>query len=1347
MKLQYTQVLRSGRVGIRQIARTLFIAFVLLVGEVQQCYSQYCRLFTADDALPNTLVNDIIEDSDMMIWVATEYGLCRFDGSKFTTYQSVEGDAHSLQDNYVRTLFVDSKGRLLIGTRRGLQVYRPETDDFSVLAVFEGSGGESGDINKIIERPNGEYWLSGNTPCCARIAPDGIPVLYPNSFTDQIDYTETIVEDHSGRLWVNRRMEALYRLDVDGTLSRFTQDNRNVPFDHLFPASDGVLYAGGQQPGLYRYNSVADRFERVDHADERFLICDIIDLDDSHLFLASDNEGLKVYDLRTGAISNYDFADGRIESGTQKVHAVCIDHNRVIWLALYQKGVMMVPQTPQPFKYMGVNSSTRDCIGDKCVTSIFQSSDHLIWVTTDNGGLYAIDREGHQQRHFPSPPMPCSLVRIFEDSRHRLWYGSYAQGYGWIDPKTGRMTKLSFEHKDKNSNVYDFSEDQNGRVWIATMGSGLYYFDERLRTGLQPFRSDSCHWISCLYFNPMRHKLYAGSFTGLTEIDTDDLSQQPKQFLGKYIIFAITPYTSGRLALCTTQGLIIFDINSRQYSRYTTADGLPSNLLYAAQCDAGGLLWISSNAGISCFNEKRGTFTNYTVHDGLQSNEFYKNVSMRDDSGCFWFGGTAGITCFDPREVDLEGKKCDVRIVGITAGSRYVRERQRKEFDDNSLSFEMATLPIDQTRHAVYSYSLDKDPWVSLPQGHNQVSFSHIAPGRHVFRYRATLAGIGSEVKTYAFSISYPWYRQWYVISIIVLLLVVIACMGVLQIRHRRAVRAKLARHVQTQAINEAKLQMFMNIAHEIRTPMTMIVSPLQKLIASDPDQDRQHSYHTMERNADRIVGLVNQLMDLRKLDKKQIRLYCSEIDIVPYVREVCDSMTDVADVRGVKLSLASHVDDGLKLWVDTTNFDKILINLLSNAFKYTPHEGRVEVALSQDTPTERYPEGCFVMTVTDTGEGIPDDEKPRVFERFYQVRSTSSGKSGTGIGLHLTASLVKLHHGTIEVKDNPDGPGTRFVVVLPLGHAHLKPSEMSDRTVTAQTVVHPEVLQVNPEVFVDDSEPHAASPQCQHTVVLAEDDDEIRHYVTQELSAYCRVVECRDGREAYDYIIHHTPDLLISDVMMPVMDGFELCRKIRSNVRLNHIPVILLTAKSDEDSRLESLDLGADAFMTKPFSIEVLRKTVKNLLESRTRLRNTYRGQQMPVGQVQVPEAKSPDERLMARIMKVVNQNLSNPNLTTEMIAGEVGMSRVHLYRKLKELTNQSARDFIRNIRLTKAAELLSQKKVSVSEVADMVGFSNAGNFATAFKELYGTTPTAYMDEHLAKDNKTEEHEQESQQ
>lgn len=431
-------------------------------------------------------------------------------------------------------------------------------------------------------------------------------------------------------------------------------------------------------------------------------------------------------------------------------------------------------------------------------------------------------------------------------------------------------------------------------------------------------------------------------------------------------------------------------------------------------------------------------------------------------------------------------------------------------------------------------------------------------------------------------------------------------------------------------------------------------------------------------------------------------------------------------------------------MWIDPKNFDKIILNLLSNACKFTPENGQVEISLNtgEDTslppnaPLRRYVE----FTVTDSGIGIAPAEREHIFERFYQIRNSQNNSNvGTGIGLHLTRSLVELHHGNIHVEDNGEGkPGSRFIIRLPLGNGHLKKEEIEEATTTDTIINIPatEPASIASPLLYDDEEANGkARARNRRHVLVVEDDEEIRHYICRELGNDFYMTGCCNGKEALASILSHTPDLIISDVMMPEMDGLTLCRKIRQNVNINYLPIILLTARTSEEDNLEGLDTGADAYLMKPFSIELLRKTVLNLIRRREQLRNAFSGRQNQEEQISIPEIKSPNDRLMERVMRVINENLSNPALTVEMISTEVGISRVHLHRKLKELTNQTTQQLIRNLRLKQAAILLADKRHSITEVATLTGFTHPTYFTTAFREMYGMPPSEYMERHIGQD------------
>lgn len=1323
----------------------LLIAFVCTV----QCsFAQFNRLFTSDNDLPNSLINEVIEGPDEMIWVATEDGLCRFDGSHFTTYRHDAKNPNSIANNFVRTLCADQKGHLLIGTLSGVQLYRAETDDFTPVLINPAIHLEPGNVNDITLLSNGDFMAVGNKSFSIHIDERGDMLAMENPFTNQVPMAYRIVEDGDGNIWVTKENEDIYCLKTDGSMSPVRPNGQRMTFSAIACDSDGNLYAGGSGSGLYRYDKQNKSFELLTTPEQTFMIRDFCSVPSTHqMYIGTDGEGTKILDCQTGQISSFIFDDARVDAATQKVHSIVISKNGEVWMALYQKGVFEMARNPLQFRYFGSKSVRYNCIGDRCVTSLLRLHDGTIWVATDNGGLYGINQQGQTLVHYPCSnqpnSVPLSFMNIYEDSHNRVWFGSYGQGCGTVDVKTGKCHYMPIAGQDGSSaNVYSFIEDKRGTIWAATMGLGLMRFNESAQEFRQVLGDNNLTWACALDYDAENDKLYVGSYNGLTTISIQGDSLSYEQAFPEYIIYSITRFTGDKLALCTNQGLIVYDCTSRYHRRYTTEEGLPNDNMYAALVDNEGNIWMSSNAGLSKLNVNQAQVTNYTIRDGLQGNEFYKNAAMRDEDGTLWFGGTNGITWFKPLSIYQQAQKYNVRIVDCRSDQMAIRPQKDGTYqlteDNHAFTLELATRPIMLTSRVIFRYSMDGDRWQTLPPGLNRVSFSHMSSGTHSFRFQAVLDGLGSDVETAEIVIAYPWYRSWWATTIMVAVLLLLVYLIVVLVLRRLAERRRLREHNQHEAINEAKLQFFMNISHEFRTPMTLILTPLQKLMANDHDLQRQRSYKLIERNANRILTLINELMDLRKIDSEQMHIRCHEVQIGPHVQDLCSTVSDMAEIRKIDLSVINDLPAGTTILLDTTCFEKILINLLSNALKYTPEDGSIVVSLCEGDACRQFPDGCVRIQVSDTGIGIPASEREHIFERFYQVRNDISHSVGTGIGLNLVHSLVTLHHGAIDVTDNPNGKGTMFVVRLPLGERLFSEDEICKEVDNTAGMYHAPapssfVIQSMPEVqpAAEEEEKAAVAPVSRKHIAIVEDDSEIRNYLVSEFAPLYHVTDFPNGKAAYDAIIKGSFDFVLSDLMMPEMDGEELCRKIRTNVRLNHIPVVLLTARTSDEDRLKGLEIGANAFLTKPFNIDVLKRTVQNLLESQDRLRNTFSGQQVPADQIETPEMKSPDERLLERVVKVINDNLNNPNLTSEMIAKEVGLSRVHLYRKLKELTNQSARNYFRNIRLTKAAELLSQKKMAVAEVAYQVGFSNPNNFATAFKELYGVPPTQYMEGH----------------
>ena len=601
-------------------------------------------------------------------------------------------------------------------------------------------------------------------------------------------------------------------------------------------------------------------------------------------------------------------------------------------------------------------------------------------------------------------------------------------------------------------------------------------------------------------------------------------------------------------------------------------------------------------------------------------------------------------------------------------------------------------------------------------------------PGKYTFHVRALNHGNYSEIRTIKILIAAPWYETWWAyclyIGFAALLIWGIINNVMSRIRHRR----EITKREHDEQLNEAKLQFFINISHEIRTPMTLIINPLEKLLAEENKGELHKTYLMIYRNAQRILRLINQLMDIRKLDKGQMFLKFRETDIVGFIDDVMQPFEYMAHKKNINFVFQHDVAQ-LNAWVDLNNFDKILMNVLSNAFKYTPEGGEIQVSLAvgRDITCKDALRDFFEIVVTDSGIGIDKDKIERIFERFYQIdNDVTKSNFGTGIGLHLSRLLVQLHHGTIRVENRTDVSGSRFIIRMPLGSEHLRADEMEEATFPT---VYPHLSNLKEDLLDDTGEAPTSKPKTRQRVLVVEDEEEIRAYLKAELSDTYRVVTCCNGKEAYDFILKEMPDLVISDVMMPEMDGLTLCHKLKQNTNVNHIPIILLTAKSRTEDTLEGMETGADAYIVKPFNTELLKSTAANLITNRRLLRNKFSGTQQQEDKIEKISMKSNDEVLMDRIMKVVNKHLGNPEFNVEMLASEVGLSRVHVHRKLKEITNLSTHDFIKNIRLQQAASLLDQnKKMTISEVAYAVGYTNLSHFSNSFKEKYGMSPKEYM-------------------
>lgn len=1368
----------------------LFSIYCFLIGSTPVMKAQTGKFYSTDKELSNSLINAVYQDRKGFIWIATENGLNKFDGTRFSIYRHNATDSTSLKNNYVRTLFEDSRGNFWIGCINGLQRYDRATDNFHELFISRKDGRKNPHITSIIERRNGDLWIATSGQGAISLKKNSNPASFhiETELTDRIgsNYLNVIFEDSRQNLWIATEEKGLYRYSPESKELKSYKAPYHIAGDDVSAICEdahGQIFVGTLTKGLFRLSSRQEgNFEPVLYQNRMNLNIRTLIIDTrGKLIIGTDGEGVKEYQPQQDIIVDSEINAGPFDFSKSKVHSLIEDKDHNLWLGIFQKGLILVPGISNKFDYYGYKSIHNNTIGSSCVMAIHTDEQATIWIGTDNDGLYAINDQGKQLRHYTHQAgnpqsVPGTILCLYEDSNQELWLGSYFNGLARMNKQTGTcQDATSLLQGNLNAGKPKVSciiEDKNKNLWVGTYGSGLYKINLPTQhvTYYESTRNENDDWsinrlpndwISYL-LEDREGMIWIGTYKGLAVLNpqTDNFINYKKQnnLLPGYVVYSLLENSNGEIWAGTSEGLVCLNKDRLTPVLFTTADGLPSDIICGLAEDEKKNIWISTHQGISKLNPPEKKFINYYAGDGLQGNEFTRTAVFKDKRGKIFFGGTNGVTAFYPQDITEIKKEMNVLITGFHVANRPVKKGDKSgnnvitdtavmdteqftlAYNENTFSIDFSVLEFSNPDRISYQYKIKElgDEWISTQPGTNRVTYSSLKPGKYTFSVQARDHNNFSNIRTVTIAITPPWYQTWWA-------KVIWGCLGALliyaltmyilsRIRHRQEVM----RQKHMEQINEAKLQFFINISHEIRTPMTLIISPLEKLLAEH--SEKQPVYLMIYRNAQRILRLINQLMDIRKLDKGQMHLKFRETDIVGFINDLMQTFNYQAQKKNITFTFEKELEgaDSLKVWIDLNNFDKVLMNVLSNAFKYTHEGGNIEVSLKtgHNDAYRGALKDYFEIDITDNGIGIDKNKIEQIFERFYQIdNDMTQSNFGTGIGLHLSRSLVELHHGIIKAENREDGQGTRFIIRLPLGSNHLKAEELEN---PEETGSEPTISQLPKDSIYETEEENKTNEyrkpkaKTRYRVLIVEDDEEIRRYTRSELDSDFRIYECTNGREGLETILKEKPDLVISDVMMPEMDGITLCRKIKQNININHIPIILLTAKSKAEDQIEGLEIGADAYIVKPFNTELLRTTISNLIANRERLRGKLVGEQQVEEKITKIEMKSNDEILMSKVMKTINNHLADPTLNVEMLAANVGMSRVHMHRKLKELTNQSARDFIRSIRLKQAANLLREKNLSVSEVAYATGFSNLSHFSNTFRDFYGISPSEYKEQQM---------------
>ena len=757
--------------------------------------------------------------------------------------------------------------------------------------------------------------------------------------------------------------------------------------------------------------------------------------------------------------------------------------------------------------------------------------------------------------------------------------------------------------------------------------------------------------------------------------------------------------SDGKIAIATEMGLYLYDRKKLQTTPWPHSESISGLRIYSLKKDVKGNLWMSTAQGIWCYDSKAKSFFSFEKGNGLLTKEYLAGVVGSTSDGVICYGNSEGLTYFQPSEVkDYNEKTSAIYLSGVLLDGKmapFIGDNLSVPSDFKSIVLSFSLLDYQSVGSIVFQYRINGGRWISNAAGENSFNFTGLSYGHYRIEVRTYCNGKYSTYKKVInLDVLAPWYLTvWAKLIYLSLVLGLMAAVIFIYLRKKK------------RDLEEAKMQFLINATHDIRSPLTLIMEPLKKLKERLGNaEEYQADIDTIDRNAQRLLTLVNQILDKRRLDKHQMNLSCRETNLVEFSQGLVSLFTYNANLRGINIRLEMP-ETPVNAWIDRNKLDKAIANLLSNAFKYTPNGGEIIFRIEKQDKK-------VLLYVIDSGKGLgKNDDAKTLFERFYQGKNSADMHlGGSGIGLNLCRSIVRLHGGDVTARNREDGTsGACFIIELPLGKEHLKDS------------------QINSDYVVNGKKQQRSGASRNCKILLVDDDIEICRYLKSELSDWYRFVICNNGKEALKQLLADDFDLVVSDVVMPEMDGITLLRNIKGNANISHVPVIMLTSKSEISDRLEGIKLGADAYLAKPFSLEELHLTIDNLIDNVRRLKGKFSGALKQDDKVEKVEVKGYDEELMERIMKVVNENLSDSDFNVEKMCDEVGVSRTQLHRKLKEMTGVPTSEFLRNIRLNEAARLIRERKINITQVSYMVGFANNSHFSTAFKKYFGMSPTEY--------------------
>ena len=1324
----------------------LFIGFTLESG-AQPCPPSFERI-TIEDGLSQSTVRDMVEDAQGYMWFATADGLDRYDGYEITSYRHDERDSTSILSHNIQSLFIASDGRMWIAHKRGISCYDAETERFTNYP-FPHTG-EIYAPHAIVETDSTHLLVSS-----------AVQMSLFNRRTGTFRVVRTFDDNYVTMLYRDAR-DGTILVGTDHGLCRTDASCRQFTF---FPELTGMWIREVERTGEGYW--ISTEGQGVLLADDSFhvvrqyrkgpepegLPSDIVrctHLDQQGNLWVGTIMGLAVLLPDRMTVHHYfcnEFDQKSISHNS--VLSLCSDSQGGVWIGTYFGGVNYYHHLRNRFRHLraGIGSSY---LNDRTISSIVQSPGGDIWIGTNDGGINILDivtgRISSLSMVRPgNPDLQSENVKsICFVTPDRALVGLYGGGLALVDRQRGVIRSWNTQNSALQNDYVYAIEPVGDRYWIGTL-RGLALFDGERFDGVPgvEIRSEQHNmrisallcdtrgavWIGTMNGGLFRYDPSEGGLVSYPYAEADD------GLLDEFVNCIVEAH-DGTIWVGTNGGLNRLErMPDGMYALSAPVEALRNQVVYGVVEDRTGHLWVSTNRGLACYDPVRGRIRFYSVSDGLQGSQFNQYAFCMAASGEIYFGGIHGITIFDPGRLVTNPFTPTPIIKRLRLFDREVRPGDGHEVLERQISFsdrvvftarqnvftlEFVGINYLSCGRNTYAYKLEGFDQEWYHTDRTSVSYSNLSPGRYTFLLRAANNdGVWNDTpRRLEIRVLPVWYRSWWATLIWMTLFGGGCYYLALALRARRRIRQELADSERVARMSEQQLRFFVNVSHELRTPLTMIMLPLTEILdrgISSPWLRQQLDY--IGRNARKLMQLVNQFLDYRKAELGVMKLRTCQQEVSETLTEIGLLFDRVAKRRSIEYVL--DIRTGSERFIyDPEYLERILSNLLTNAFKYTPEGGRITLSAWGE-------EGDLVLCVSDTGKGIPTEAQARIFDRFYQQDESIDG---AGIGLSFVKKLVELHHGTIRLKSAP-GVGSTFTVRLPSSESAYAPDEMAQEGTVSDSAL--ERARSNVDLLVAPPVPHRyddAVGEERYTLLIVDDNADIRNYLYAEFSIDYRVMLASSGEEALEIVQQQSPDLIISDVMMPGMGGIRFCHAIKQNICTSHIPVILLTAKSGAESEIEGLDSGADDYIVKPFSLQVLQTKVTNTLKMRECIRARYAtAERVDPTKMTFSDC---DRQFLDGVIGVIERNLDNPDLGVEQISHHLLVSRTTLHMKMKAVTGGSTTDFIRKIRLEHACRLLREGRYSVSEVSAMTGFNTPSYFATTFRKYIGCLPSKYVEE-----------------